>query len=467
MTTIVLLQNDLRLFDNPALAAACHDSNDVIPLYILDDDIDRPLGGAQYWWLHHSLSALQASFAKKDCQLTLRCGETLAILHSIIKSHKIDAIYFNQGTTPGMQALQQKLAETLSVPCQSFSGNLLCNHDAIKNKSGGVFKVYTPFWKHVSALIQPKLTLAPRRIPQQTKLKTDDLDRWQLLPNKPNWASGFDIWTPGEKGAQDKIKAFLKRGVGLYPKQRDFPSIDGTSMLSPHLHFGELSVRHAWILVQQAMQSNPTIETAAAGYLRQLVWREFSYYFLHHFPEVTAKNFRPEFDKFPWQKNKKQLTAWQRGLTGYPIVDAGMRELWHTGYMHNRVRMITASFLTKDLLIDWRQGEAWFWDTLLDADLANNVFGWQWTAGCGADAAPYFRIFNPTLQSQKFDPEGDYIRQWVPELAELPNKYLHDPSSAPALILEAAGITLGKDYPKRIVDHAAARDEALKRFKAL
>jgi len=282
------------------------------------------------------------------------------------------------------------------------------------------------------------------------------------LPQAPDWAEGWsDLWTPGAEGAHARLHHFLDKRVADYGDSRDMPGESATSGLSPHLHHGEISPRSVWHATQTWAEEHPQSRGAADKFLAELGWREFSYHLLVFFPEIPGKAFKPAFDDFPWSGSQNHLRAWQRGQTGYPIVDAGMRELWATGYMHNRVRMVTASFLTKHLLIDWRAGERWFWDKLVDADLASNSCSWQWVAGSGADAAPYFRIFNPTTQGEKFDAAGEYVRRWVPELAQLPDKYLHKPWDAPAAVLQEAGLTLDEHYPKPIVDHREAREAAL------
>ncbi|MCB1827007.1 MAG: deoxyribodipyrimidine photo-lyase [Coxiellaceae bacterium] len=467
---IFWFRQDLRLSDNEALVEAARFSDDLIPIYIFDDMKQRPMGAAQRWWLHYSLCSLSEALKKKGVTLILKRGDPKNILLDLVKKNKIDAVYWNSVYEPEALKSEKAIESSLSDLCDIniYNGNLLTDPDRIKNKSGTCFKVYTPYWRSLVSQLKPRrLLLAPKAMTQKSKIASDDLKSWQLLPSKPDWSVGFKDWSPGEVGAKKALKQFLDDGLEDYSEHRDRPDLLGTSRLSPHLHFGELSPWQVWNAAMELKTAQAAFRNGAEVFLKQLVWREFSYYLLFHFPNIDKKNFNSKFDGFKWQQNKKQLQAWKKGLTGFPIVDAGMRQLWQTGYMHNRVRMIVASFLTKDLLIHWHEGEAWFWDTLLDADLANNIAGWQWVAGCGADAAPYFRIFNPTLQGEKFDPEGNYVRQWVPELAELPKKYIHDPSSAPAEVLQAAGVKLGEDYPQPIVDHKAARDEALARYKKI
>ncbi len=467
---IVWFRQDLRITDNAALSAAIALSDDILPLYVLDDDVARPIGGAQRWWLHHSLLALGNDLLRLGANLVLKHGKSEKIISELLEKYPVEAVYSHKVYEPNAIKTDceiQDICQEKHIEFKQFSGSLLVEPNKINNKAGTAFKVYTPFYKTVYPLIGvPEIIPAPRRISQKTKFKSENLEDWGLLPKNPNWAVNF-AWKPGEKSALNKLDKYVAEGIGRYQDDRDRPDFAATSQLSAHLHFGEVSPRYIWSYIKQAEIQKKSITRGAEGYLRQLVWREFSYYLLNRFPGIEVENFNKKFDKFPWEENKDQLVAWQKGQTGYPIVDAGMRQLWQTGYMHNRVRMIVASFLTKDLFIDWRLGEAWFWDTLVDADLANNVTGWQWVAGSGADAAPYFRIFNPTLQGKKFDPNGDYVRRWVPEIASLPDKYIHDPSFAPREILSEVGVKLGVTYPYLIVDHAWARDKALKIYKEI
>jgi deoxyribodipyrimidine photo-lyase len=356
------------------------------------------------------------------------------------------------------------------IDFKRFPGSLLFEPEAIANQSGNPFRVFTPFWRHCLRQPEPRPPLpAPRSIrfapAGNPELVLDDLD---LRPTAPNWAEHWDaLWQPGEEGALRNLRRFLKKPVTRYSEGRDYPALQATSRLSPHLHFGELSPRQLWHTARRHTQRLPEHSSQVNKFLSELGWREFSHHLLHHFPSLPEKPFKEQFADFPWLGGKEAERAWQRGHTGYPIVDAGMRELWHTGFMHNRVRMIVASFLTKHLLIPWQAGERWFWDTLVDADLANNACGWQWVAGSGADASPYFRIFNPTLQGEKFDKQGAYVRHWVPELALLPDKYIHCPATAPNPVLRDANVTLGTTYPFPIVDHPQAREAALAAYSAL
>lgn len=349
---------------------------------------------------------------------------------------------------------------------QTFNASLLFEPWEIENKSGKPYQVFTPFWKMCMSkgvpgelLPPPKDLPAPEEWPES--LSTDELS---LLP-EIDWDKGIrETWTPGENGAQDRLRQFVSHGIEDYARGRDEPALETTSRLSPHLHFGEIGPRQIWHAIQHAGLGR---EQAADKFLSELGWREFSHHLLHHFPGTSEHALREEFRSFPWEHDDALFKAWQRGRTGYPFVDAGMRELWHTGWMHNRARMIVASFLTKDLLLPWQEGARWFWDTLVDADLANNTQGWQWTAGCGADAAPYFRIFNPVSQGEKFDAQGEYVRRWAPELAKLPDKYVHRPWDAPEEVLDEAEVVLGETYPKRIVDHSEARIRALDAYETV
>ncbi len=461
--SIVWLRNDLRLSDNPALAEGLRSGQAVVPVFILDDETEglRPIGGASRWWLHHSLQSLDASLRKLGSRLTLRRGPAERVLVELAAECGAEAIFWNRVYDEGSRNRDARLKKSLSergLRAESFKANLLFEPWEIKNQSGTPFKVFTPFWRACRTQSPPDDPLpAPKALPApKTWPASDTLDDWRLLPTKPDWARGLrTTWTPGEKGAKDRLSHFLDDALEDYRHARDLPGVEGTSRLSPHLAFGEISPRQVWRAAINRGES-----AAAEKFLSEVGWREFAYSLLFHHGDLARRNFRPEFDGFPWAGSDEMLDAWQRGRTGYPIVDAGMRELWTTGWMHNRVRMIVASFLTKDLLIDWRKGERWFWDTLVDADPANNATGWQWVAGCGADAAPYFRVFNPVLQGAKFDPKGDYVRRWVHELADLPDAAIHSPWTASKPPPTAV-------YPERIVEHGAARDRALAAFQSL
>ncbi|ACM36348.1 MULTISPECIES: cryptochrome/photolyase family protein [Rhizobium/Agrobacterium group] len=470
--TILWFRKDLRLDDNRALLAALQAAGPVIPLYIREPEEmgTGPLGPAQAWWLHHSLVSLDQSLQSYGSRLVLRRGPPGQVLRHLIEETGSKAVHWNRRYDPSGMAIDAELKAALrsdGLEATSHAGFLLHEPSKVKTGSGGPFRVYTPFWRALEKqgdppppVERPKTLHNPAHWPD-----SDRLEDWQLLPTKPDWAKEFsEIWTPGEPGAQDKLSQFIDHGLKGYRTQRDFPALPHTSGLSPHLALGEISparIWHATIGLGDDVSTDDYVH-----FRKELVWREFSYHLLFHFADLASQNWNDRFNDFPWKKNAEFLSAWQRGQTGYPIVDAGMRQLWRHGVMHNRVRMIVASFLIKDLMIDWREGEAWFRYTLVDADPASNAASWQWVAGSGADASPFFRIFNPITQSEKFDPDGDYIRQFVPELAKLPNNLIHRPFEAPAPLLEKAGITLGKTYPAPLVDHKRARAVALEAYKS-
>jgi len=467
---IIWFRKDLRLTDNLALTAAVRSGKPVVACYILDATCEYA-GSASRWWLHHSLNALRGELASHRCQLVLRRGATVDLIADLVREVQADAIHVTVDPTPGGQVLEQRVSarvESQGTTLHRHRGALLFDQEALRTAQGKPYQVFTPFWKACLRAAEPGTPCAaPGQIDAfEPRIDSDDLDQWELLPKRPNWAQGFEaFWEPGEQGAHARLETFVKEGLRDYAEQRDRPDCDGTSRLSPHLHFGELSPRQIWHRIRTEMAIRGVAERGGTAYLRELGWREFSYYLLRHWPTLPDEPFRPAFKTFPWLDDEHALTCWQRGQTGYPIVDAGMRQLWHRGWMHNRVRMIVASFLVKHLLIPWQRGAAWFADTLVDADLANNSASWQWVAGCGADAAPYFRIFNPIVQGKKFDPSGDYVRRWLPELEHLPTKYVHTPWEAPDSVLATAGIVLGRDYPEPIIDHAWARQRALNAFE--
>lgn len=458
-------RQDLRCQDNPALTLACAQHKKLIPLYINEVNPKLKMGRAQQWWLHHSLNSLKESLKKVHLDLYLREAEPLTVLKELIKEYAIDCVYWNRCYEPSHKIRDEHIKaelKKLGVHVVSCNGSLLHEPWEVLNKSGEYFKVFTPYWHQCLKQMQIRNLHKITHWPAVQKITSDSLDEWNLLPKKPNWAIAFPkYWQPGEEGAWHALEQFIDEALTNYKDDRNCPSIRGTSHLSPHLHFGELSPQQIWSAVQEKMCRAPSHTASVDQFLSELGWREFSYQLLYHFPTLPTHSFKSAFNQFAWEKNAKALRAWQQGMTGYPIVDAGMRELWHTGYMHNRVRMIAASFLIKDLMIDWREGAAWFWDTLLDADLANNSASWQWVAGSGADAAPYYRIFNPVLQGEKFDPKGDYVKRWVPELRAMPNKWIHSPWKAPQEIVRAT------EYPEPIIDHAVAREIALSNYKRI
>lgn len=392
------------------------------------------------------------------------------MLDAVIAETGAAGVTWNRRYEPWAVARDRGIKAALKdrgIDVRSFPGNLAFEPWTVATKDGGPYRVFSPFLKACLAADPPS---APEPAPQRIRQPgawpaSDDLADWDLTPSKPDWAGGLrESWTPGEAGARDRFAAFLDDALTDYAKGRNYPSREATSRLSPHLHFGEISVRQIWRALDHAEAEGAR---SVGKFRAEVVWREFSHHLLWHWPDLPERNWRSAFDGFPWADDAEALEAWQRGRTGYPLVDAGMRELWATGYMHNRVRMVAASFLIKDLLIHWREGERWFWDTLVDADLANNAAGWQWVAGSGADAAPYFRIFNPVKQSEDYDPGGDYVRRWVPEIAALPDRHLHAPWQAPAEVLEAAGVQLGETYPRPVVDRGEARRRALAAFERI
>ncbi|HEY1787925.1 MAG TPA: deoxyribodipyrimidine photo-lyase, partial [Verrucomicrobiae bacterium] len=410
MPAILWLRNDLRLTDNPALQTAIEHDGVVVPAFIHAPDEELPWqpGAASNWWLHQSLVSLRTRLQGIGSNLIIRRGPVLNTLLALAKETRSKAIFWNRRYEPAIVARDTKLKEALcgeGFKTQSSNAALLNEPWTIQNQSGNPFQVFTPFWKNCLMDLEPPGPLpAPASLAAPAKWpRTVDLDEIGLLP-KINWANGISAkWRPGEDGANDCLKRFLARAFNDYSVQRNLPGIQGTSQLSPYLHFGEISPRQIWHAVRRRSESAGLKTWRASQFITELGWREFAHHLLFHFPRTPEAALRTNFKNFPWRKNPAGLKAWQKGRTGYPIVDAGMRELWSTGWMHNRVRMIVASFLVKDLLISWQEGARWFWDTLVDADLANNTLGWQWTAGCGADAAPYFRIFNPVTQGEKFD----------------------------------------------------------------
>jgi deoxyribodipyrimidine photo-lyase len=442
----------------------------VIPCFIWspDDDQPWPPGGASRWWLHQSLTQFQESLRRVGSRLILRSGPTVAALTSLIEETGATAVFWVRRYEPAARRLEEQVQRALQargVATAAFSGVLLFEPEAIRTQTGKPYQVFSAFWRRCLREPEPEPTRpAPTRLPAPTRWPASvELAELRLEPTI-DWAGGLrETWQPGEAGAHERLRRFLAAALRNYDTGRNRPDWEGTSRLSPHLHFGEISPRQVWTAVRQTAARSPTA-LDVERYLTELGWREFAHHLLFHLPHTPEQPLRQEFNRFPWVEDRALLRAWQRGRTGYPIVDAGMRQLWHTGWMHNRVRMIVASFLTKDLLLSWQHGAKWFWDTLVDADLANNTLGWQWTAGCGADAAPYFRIFNPVSQGKRFDPDGAYVRRWVPELARLPNRWIHRPWEAPASVLKQAAVTLGTTYPRPAVNHAAARARAREAF---
>jgi deoxyribodipyrimidine photo-lyase len=433
---------------------------------VLNEAAGRPPGGAVRWWLAQSLRALGAEIATRGGSLSLRKGPAAKVIPEVARESAARAVYWNTIAQAPHQAIEKQLEAALAklgVDSQSFPGDLLAAPSAIRNKEGRGLRVFTPFWRRVLALGDPPKPLpAPKELRPGPNVASDALESWKLEPTTPDWAAGLrESWAPGEASAHVRLRDFVKSTARNYVGDRDRPDREGTSGLSPHLRFGELSPRQIWHAARFAAAENPALGPGIEKFLSELGWREFGRHLLYDHPDLATENLQTGFDDFPWKRDPGALAAWQRGRTGYPIVDAGLRELWHSGAMHNRVRMVVASFLVKHLLIDWREGEAWFWDTLVDADAGSNPANWQWVAGCGADAAPYFRVFNPTLQGEKFDPDGTYVRRWVPELKDMPAKLIHRPWQATPIELASVGVTLGKTYPQPIVDHAKGRERAL------
>lgn len=461
---IIWFRRDLRLADNPALDAAVKSKRPLILLYILETDAAREDGAAKKVWLHHSLLSLANDIQSRGGQLVLKKGAAKPILDELIMQSGASALYWNRRYTEDGRKIDGAIKSDLKsrgLDVQSFSANLLTEPWALKTKTGGFYKVFTPYWRATRAqlLVDAALPAPDSLVSHATSsLSLNDLD---LRPKDRNWgAKIMQGWQAGEGGAHNRLKQFLENSVQDYGVQRDMPANEsGTSRLSPHLAHGEISPRQIWHAARNSGKNTDK-------FLSEIGWREFSYVLMYHVPKLASENFKPAFDAFEWDDDRQALTRWQRGQTGYPFVDAGMRELWQTGWQHNRVRMVCASFLIKHLLQDWRAGEAWYWDTLLEADPASNAASWQWVAGSGADASPYFRIFNPFSQGEKFDPKGDYVRKYVPELSKMPDKYIHRPWEAPANVLEYAGVKLGQNYPKPIVDHKFARERALAAYKA-
>ncbi len=466
--TILWFRQDLRLADNLALQWAAARGS-VIALYILEEDSDDPwpIGGAGRWWLNHALVDLQKGLKQIGVNLTLRRGDPLKVLRALSEQSGAKAVTWGRCYEPHAIARDKKIKAALEdegLEVVSHNNALLFEPWEIKTGSGTPFKIYTPFSRACFAAVSqvPQPVVVPKKIEGVEGLESDDLSSWQLLPARPDWATGMrTFWQTTEQGAHKQLEQFIGHHLQQYKTGRDRPDQTSTSRLSPYLHWGQISPRQIWAAVQFALAKQPALGNNAEVYLKEILWREFSYHLLYHLPKLPEAPINQNFIEFPWRQDSVGLRAWQKGLTGYPIVDAGMRQLWQTGWMHNRVRMIVASFLIKDLLVPWQEGERWFWDTLVDADLASNAASWQWVAGCGADAAPYFRIFNPTLQGQKFDPDGAYVRQYVPELGNLESAFIHEPWRAPVELLAKAGVVLGQNYPKPIVDHGMARARAL------
>ena len=470
--TIMWFRQDLRVKDNPALIHAANNA-DVLPVYIYDTNVPEKaaLGGASKWMLHHALMALQSSL---NGNLMVLKGDPKEILLSLCDKNKISAVHWSRMYEPWAISRDTNIKAALidaNIEAKSTNGSLLWEPMQILKKDETPYKVFTPYYKN--GCLQASHPRYVQGMPELSYLQNictiencQTIDELGLTPTI-NWdATISEMWDVSEAGAQKRLERFINEAIEEYDDDRNIPAISGTSLLSPYLHFGLLSPNQAWYAVHDAFGGS--LENKGVYvYLSELGWREFSYYLMFHFPDMQNENFNPKFDHFPWAQDTSNLKAWQRGQTGVPIVDAGMRELYQTGYMHNRVRMIVASYLVKNLMIDWREGERWFWDCLLDADTASNAAGWQWVAGCGADASPYFRIFNPILQGEKFDKQGEYVKRYCPELSKLSNKFLHKPWEASSQELAVAGIVLGKDYPEPLVDLKSSRQRALDAYSSI
>lgn len=468
-TSIVWLRDDLRLDDNPALSEATALGLPLTVVYILDEESEgvRPLGGATKWWLHHSLASLAGALEAKGSSLLLRRGPAEEVIRELSAETNARHLFWNRRygrPERTVDAAVKAWATENGIHASSYQANLLFEPWTVRTGAGGPYKVFTPFWRACLAdadirdpLQVPGTLPAPPKSTRTTQ-SGEALDGWELLPSAPDWSSGLAaVWEPGEDGARRRLKAFLDGPAEEYGTGRNIPGVEGTSRLSPHLRFGEVSPFRVW---RQIRRRYPDKVPADVGIFRsELGWREFCWHLLYTNPDLATRNYRPDFDRFEWEKPAKdELEAWQQGRTGYPFVDAGMRQLWQTGWMHNRVRMAAASFLVKNLLTDWRVGEAWFWDTLVDADAASNPANWQWVAGSGADASPYYRIFNPVTQSKKFDASGTYLRHYIPELADLDAKAIHEPWKA--------GVEL-EGYPGPLVDLPESRERALEAYQKL
>lgn len=472
--SLLLFQNDLRIEDHPALHAARTEADWVCPLFVWSPADEKPWapGAASRWWLHHSLLALQERLAGRGAPLVIRSGDVSETVQAVAKETGAESVYWSARYEPHTAALQSDLRKDLQkrgLKVRIFPGRTLFDPSTLLNKSHEPFQVFTPFWRSCVARIEeaglPPAIPTPRHLTDPPRrVRSQEVADLGLLPKIP-WDAEFGpTWKPGEEGAHKRLRHLL--GIAAqYHDLRNRPDLDGTSALSPHLHFGEITPRQIAQAVLDEFGVTPQewsrLPEGPRVFLAEIGWREFAHAVLYHFPQTDRAPLKSKFEAFPWKYAQRPLRTWQRGLTGYPIVDAGMRQLWRTGWMHNRVRMIVGSFLTKDLLQSWQAGAEWFWDTLVDADLANNTLGWQWISGCGADASPYFRIFNPIMQGRRYDPEGSYIRQWVPELAKLPADVIHEPWTAAPEVLSGAGVVLGETYPQPMVDHAAARVAAL------
>ena len=478
-SAILWIRRDFRIADNPALHQALESADQVVLLYIHAPEEELPWqpGAASNWWLHHSLLAFQKQLNQQKSSLVIRTGSSLDALLSVCNETGARSVYWNRLYEPALiardTAIKSQLAQS-GIDATSFNGALLREPWEVHKDNGEMYRVYTPFSRKYLQLaeIEPPLDAVKLTGLTRHNLPGTSIEALNLLPSN-DWDKQFyPAWTPGESAGLKQLQRFLEESVMDYSEDRDLPSVDGVSRLSPHLHFGEISPRQIWHEVRfhaarLADEGRHDALERVHTYLKQLIWRDFAHHILYHLPHTTDQPFNIRFKDFQWQQNTQLLHAWQQGQTGIPLVDAGMRQLWQTGWMHNRVRMLVASVLTKNGLVHWLEGAHWFWDTLVDASLANNSMGWQWTAGCGVDAAPYYRIFSPARQGERFDKYGEYVKTWVPELAALPHKYIHEPWKAPQKVLDASGISLGKTYPLPVVDLASSRKQCLEHYQRM
>ena len=459
---IVWFRRDLRVRDHAALHAAAQSGKPVVALYIREENLKYPMGAASDWFLHYALLALQEELS---VPLVIRQGDAQEVIHDVVRATGADEVHWGRRYQKDAREIDAEIKEELKeqgLTVESHNTMLLSEPWEVKTGSGSNYRVFTPFYRKFREEVEIGEVLPAPELKRFTgnveSLSVEDLG---LLPTAPDWGAKMEVyWKPGPKGAHERLQEFLDEAVEYYAEYRDRPDFDRTSRLSPYLAHGCIGVRECW-------EANANASPGSDTFAKELGWREFSYSLLFYYPDMKTEPLDKKFEKFEWEGDEADLLAWQKGQTGYPIVDAGMRQLWEMGWMHNRVRMIVASFLIKDLLVDWRSGEEWFWDCLCGGDPANNAQGWQWTAGCGADASPFFRIFNPISQGERFDPKGDYVRAWCPELAKLPKKYIHKPWEAPDDVLADAGVTLGEHYPRPMVDHGQARERALELYKEI
>ncbi|GAB4353355.1 MAG: deoxyribodipyrimidine photo-lyase [Gammaproteobacteria bacterium] len=470
---IVWFRSDLRLRDNAALTAACRGAERLVPVYILDPDSESPWprGAASRWWLHHSLDSLDRQLAAKGSRLILLRGDSASVLAKLARSTGAERIHVTRRYEPHLADHDVRCEEWLAsrgIELVQHGGGLLCEPESLRKADGQPYRRFTPFWNALQRRLDAGEPEAePEALPPLPEgVAGLPLAQLGLLP-ETDWHLGIaEAWRAGEAAAQKRLQTFADSSLADYADARDRLESGGTA-LSPHLAFGEITPRTIACRLREAASGEAALRTAATALLRQLAWREFAAYTLHHNPDSVSRPLDRRFEHFPWREDEPAFAAWCRGESGIPLVDAGMRQLWQSGFLHNRARMVVASFLTKNLLIPWQKGAHWFWETLVDADLANNTLGWQWVAGCGVDAAPYFRIFNPVRQGERFDPEGNYVRRWIPELRNLETRWIHHPWEAPARKLNEAGIVLGRTYPRPIVDLAGSRHRALEAYEKL